>query len=585
MHACTRDCYDTCIFDDSHKPIKDFPTLGFTCSRGNMDLKRNDKNRILNAYIEGKEADIKEAVREIARIINGTSKDEILHVDYDGNQGLLTWYFPARLWNALGTVSTDYSICSAEGHNAIKLHYGSSLGALPEDFIKAKAVVFWGSEAAFSFIHGWKLLANKRKVTIDVRLSETAKRSDRVYIIKPSSDAFLALGIIKYLIELGLENPLIDDLQALQDYVRAYDWELIENTTGLKKEEIKELSIFYKEEKPLTIIGFALGRTYNGGHAISLISLIPALIGLRYGFYYSNSQGFNIDFEYLRGYHLSKPSRIVNMSKIWKEVEEGKIKVIFTWNANPYHSLPRWDVIREKVEEGEVKLIVHDPFWSETAKIANIVIPAPTYLEKYDVVYGYWHDYLIYNEPIRDAKGIDEVRLMRMIAEELRLRHPLIEEDEWDAVDRSISKTGISLEELRQKKVVKIKNLNRGYQVAKVLPLPNLTPPPNDDYYLVFSSHPNHTNSQFKELFNTEPIVYNCCFDGTGFLENEKGRVKVIFRKSEGVQKNVLFMFKSSLIDLEGKPINSICNDTSNEYGKTPQLNATIIRKVIIDKN
>ncbi|MFP3259681.1 MAG: dehydrogenase [Sulfolobus sp.] len=585
MHACTRDCYDTCIFDDSHKPIKDFPTLGFTCSRGNMDLKRNDKNRILNAYIEGKEADIKEAVREIARIINGTSKDEILHVDYDGNQGLLTWYFPARLWNALRTVSTDYSICSAEGHNAIKLHYGSSLGALPEDFIKAKAVVFWGSETAFSFIHGWKLLANKRKVTIDVRLSETAKRSDRVYIIKPSSDAFLALGIIKYLIELGLENPLIDDLQALQEYVRAYDWELIENTTGLKKEEIKELSIFYKEEKPLTIIGFALGRTYNGGHAISLISLIPALIGLRYGFYYSNSQGFNIDFEYLRGYHLSKPSRIVNMGKIWKEVEEGKIKVIFTWNANPYHSLPRWDVIREKVEEGEVKLIVHDPFWSETAKIANIIIPAPTYLEKYDVVYGYWHDYLIYNEPIRDAKGIDEVRLMRMIAEELRLRHPLIEEDEWDAVDRSISKTGISLEELRQKKVVKIKNLNRGYQVAKVLPLPSLTPPPNDDYYLVFSSHPNHTNSQFKELFNTEPIVYNCCFDGTGFLENEKGRVKVIFRKSEGVPKNVLFMFKSSLIDLEGKPINSICNDTPNEYGKTPQLNATIIRKVIIDKN
>ncbi|MFP3202268.1 MAG: molybdopterin-dependent oxidoreductase [Sulfolobus sp.] len=585
MHACTRDCYDTCIFDDSHKPIKDFPTLGFTCSRGNTDLKRNDKNRILNAYIEGKEANIKEAVREIARIINGTSKDEILHVDYDGNQGLLTWYFPARLWNALRTVSTDYSICSAEGHNAIKLHYGSSLGALPEDFIKAKAVVFWGSETAFSFIHGWKLLANKRKVTIDVRLSETAKRSDRVYIIKPSSDAFLALGIIKYLIELGLENPLIDDPQALQDYVRAYDWELIENTTGLKKEEIKELSIFYKEETPLTIIGFALGRTYNGGHAISLISLIPALIGLRYGFYYSNSQGFNIDFEYLRGYHLSKPSRIVNMSKIWKEVEEGKIKVIFTWNANPYHSLPRWDVIREKVEEGEVKLIVHDPFWSETAKIANIVIPAPTYLEKYDVVYSYWHDYLIYNEPIRDAKGIDEVRLMRMIAEELRLRHPLIEEDEWDAVDRAISKTGISLEELRQKKVVKIKNLNRGYQVAKVLPLPNLTPPPNDDYYLVFSSHPNHTNSQFKELFNTEPIVYNCCFDGTGFLENEKGRVKVIFRKSEGVPKNVLFMFKSSLIDLEGKPINSICNDTSNEYGKTPQLNATIIRKVIIDKN
>ena len=585
MHACTRDCYDTCIFDDFHKPIKDFPTLGFTCSRGNTDLKRNDKNRVLNAYIDGKEVDVKEAVREVAKIINSTPKDEILHVDYDGNQGLLTWYFPARLWNVLRTASTDYSICSAEGHNAIKLHYGSSLGALPEDFIKAKAVVFWGSEAVFSFIHGWKLLANKRKVTIDVRLSETAKRSDKVYIIKPSSDAFLAVGIIKSLIDLGLDNPLVDDLQALKEYIKAYDWELIENITGLRREEIKELSIFYKEEKPLTVIGFALGRTYNGGHAISLISLIPALIGLRYGFYYSNSQGFNIDFDYLRGYHLSKPSRIVNMGKIWKEVEEGRIKVIFTWNANPYHSLPGWDIIKEKVEEGEVKLIVHEPFWSETAKIANIVIPAPTYLEKYDVVYSYWHDYLVYNEPIRKGRGVDEIKLMRMIADELELRHPLIEENEWEAVDHAISKTGVSLEELRQKKVVKIRNLNKGYQIAKVLPLPNLTPPPDDGYYLVFSSHPNHTNSQFKELFNSEPIVYNCCFDGIGFLENEKGRVKVVFRKSEGIPKNVLFMFKSSLIDLEGKPINSICSDIPNEYGKTPQLNATIIKKVIMDKN
>jgi len=98
-------------------------------------------------------------------------------VEYDGNQGLLTWYYPARLWNAMGAVSTDYSICSLEGHEAIKAHYGSSMGALPEEMEKYRAVVFWGSEAVYSFIHGWRILKDKYKITVDVRVSELPREA------------------------------------------------------------------------------------------------------------------------------------------------------------------------------------------------------------------------------------------------------------------------------------------------------------------------------------------------------------------------------------------------------------------------
>ncbi|QIW23505.1 dehydrogenase [Sulfolobus sp. S-194] len=573
MIACTRDCYDTCIFDSNYKPLNIFPVNGFTCSRGITDLKRNEINRVDSAYIEGKPVSIDEAVKYVVKKIKEVRKEEILHVDYDGNQGLLTWYYPARLWNVIGAASTDYSICSAEGHEAIKIHYGTSFGALPEDFAKYNAVVFWGSEAVFSFIHGWRILSNKYKITIDVRMSETAKRSEKVYIINPSSDAFLAIGIIKTLFYEGLyDSSLIDDIETLKNYVNSYDFSSIEEVTGLSQEEIEELAELYYYYKPLTIIGFALGRTYNGGDAISLISLIPALLGIKRGFFYSNSQGGGIDFSYLRGLHIAKPSRIIGMAEVGKEVEKGNVKFLFNWNSNPIHSLPGSDKIKEALEEGKLFLVSHDPFWNETTKIANVVIPAPTFLEKYDVVYSYWHNYIVYNEPIRSQKGITEVELMKKFAKEYGIiSHPLIGENEWSAVNNAIRGTGVSLQELKDKKIVKI---NKTIEVnkVKVEPLPKLTLPPKG-IYLVFSSHPNHTNSQFKEIYSQMPIAYNSQFDGIGYLENSNGKVKVLLKKDESIPNNVVFMFKSSLIGLDNNPVNSLIGSEKGRYGGTPLLN------------
>lgn len=578
MIACTRDCYDTCIFDENYRPLKVFPINGFTCSRGITDLRRNEVNRVNSAYIDGRQVNINEAISYVVKKLREVRKEEVIHIDYDGNQGLLTWYYPSRFWNAIGSASTDYSICSAEGHEAIKLHYGSSFGALPEDFLKYNAVVFWGSEAVFSFIHGWKLLSNKYKIVIDVRKSETAKRGEKAYIINPSSDAFLAVGIIKALIYEGLyETSVIDDLKALKEYVNKFDYSLIESVTGLREDEILELAELYYYYKPLTIIGFALGRTFNGGDAISLISLIPALLGLKRGFFYANSQGWGIDFSYLRGLHVSRPSRIVGMAEVGKEVENGRIKFIFTWNSNPIHSLPMADRIKEAVEDGKVFLVSHDPFWNETTRIANVVIPAPTFLEKEDVVYSYWHNYLVYNEPIRRRRGIDEVELMKMLAIEYGISsHPLIEEDKWKALDVAIRNTGIRISELKEKKVVKINRIIEVEKV-KVKPLPELKEPPKGKF-LVFSSHPNHTNSQFKEIYPQLPIVYNRNLEGEGFLENENGRVKVILKRDEEIPDNVVFMFKSTLTDLEGKPINSLISEQKGKYGHTPLLNGHTVK-------
>ncbi|WP_338599244.1 molybdopterin-dependent oxidoreductase [Sulfolobus tengchongensis] len=585
VHACTRDCYDTCIFDDNHTPLNIFPINGFTCSRGIADLKRNYMNRIDTAYIEGKPVSIEQALDLIANEIRKRRKEEILHVDYDGNQGLLTWYFPARLWNVMGTASTDYSICSSEGHEAIKLHYGSSVGAFPEDFLKFESFVIWGSESAFSFIHGWNLIKDKFKITIDVRLSETAKRSDKRYIVKPGSDAYLAIGIMKKLFEKNWANTsLLDEPTKLKEYVFSFKDDEIEENTGLSKSQIEELAEIYYERRPLTIIGFALGRSLNGGDAISLISLIPALLGMRRGFYYSNSQGLGIDFRYLRGLHKYSPSRIVGMADVGKEVEEGKITFMFVWNSNPLHSLPMSDRIQEAVKEGKLFLVVHDPFWSETAKIANVVLPAPTYLEKEDIVYSYWHNYLVYNRPILPKIGITEIELMRKLANRLEILDEILYENEWLAISKA---TNVDVEELKIKGFIKVTPKYPDGKV-KVEPLPKQLVKPNE-YVVVFSSHPNYTNSQFKEVYgNKATVVYNSEYEGVGFLHTKYGKVKVLFKKDSSMQKGVLFVFKSSLFDLNGKPFNSIIGFTKGKYGNTPILNTDsirIIKEIEVDNN
>ncbi|AOL16346.1 dehydrogenase [Sulfolobus sp. A20] len=577
VHACTRDCYDTCIFDDSHKPLDIFPFQGFTCSRGIADLKRNDKNRITSALIEGKEVSIDEAIDYVVKEIRKRRRDQIVHVEYDGNQGLLTWYFPARLWNVMQTASIDYSICSAEGHEAIKSHYGNSVGALPEDFVKFNSFVIWGSETVFSFIHGWSLIKDKYKIVIDVRMSETAKRSEEHYIVRPGSDVYLAVGIIKALFIRGLaDTSLLDYPEKLKEYVNSFDDEEIIQRTGLSRESIEHLAEFYYNKKPLTIIGFALGRSLNGGDAISMISLIPALLGMRNGFYYANSQGLGINFKYLRGLHKYSPSRIVKMAEVGKEIEEEKISFMFVWNSNPLHSLPMSDRIYEAVEEGKLFLVVHDPFWSETAKIANVVLPAPTYLEKEDVVYSYWHNYLVYNRPMFPKRGISEVELMRKLAKKLEIYDDLVYENEFKAIEYA---TGVDINELKAKGYVKL-SVKYPNSKIRVEPLPDkdkLVIP--KDYVIVFSSHPNYTNSQFKETYGDKQcLIYNSEVEGEGYIISKYGRVKVKFKVDSSLPKGLLFTFKSNLIGIDGVPLNSIIGDRFGKFGNTPIINSDGIK-------
>ncbi|ABL88970.1 molybdopterin oxidoreductase [Pyrobaculum islandicum DSM 4184] len=613
MIACTRDCFDTCIFRPVYRggkleklvPIDEFPTLGFTCARGVADVKRlSSPKRIKRPVLRGERQQIEvswsRALEELALRIRETHPEEVLHIDYDGNQGLLTWYYPARLFNALGAASTDYSICSAEGSEAIKLHWGRSYGAMPEE-LGRRPVVFWALDAATSFIHGWALAKRARNATaaVDVVWTATMKNVDLPVLVKPGTDVVLALGIAREIILRGeYDRDFVDrytyGFDKFVKYVETYTPEYVEAETGVRRETLFRLVEFYLR-RPVTVIGFAIGRTENGGEAARAISLIHALLGDPAGFYYSNSGAWGIDFAYLRGLHMAKPGRVVNMGLLGSWIDD--FDIIYVWNANPVLTLPQGNRLAEAAARGDVFLAVHTPFIDETAEAAHLVLPAPTYLEKDDVVYSYWHNYLVYNTAVAEPPGEArrETWVVAKLAELLGLaEHPLMREDPWEAVDKAIRGAGVTLKELKERGYVKLRApdyYNFSTATGKVefysvtaerrglSPLPQYKKP-QDALVLTFPPNPLYTNSQFRDIYGEPPPrVYMNPRDYVGdcvVLYNEQGEVVLEASPDPSVPPGVV-VYRGIGKDLRGVPINAVARGEPGLYGGTPKLYTTYV--------
>nr|MCG2863894.1 dehydrogenase [Vulcanisaeta sp.] len=144
----------------------------------------------------------------------------------------------------------------------------------------------------------------------------------------------------------------------------------------------------------------------------------------------------------------------------------------------------------------------------------------------------------------------------------------------------------VTLDELRSRKIVKIKPRYLPTEEPDALPLPNLVEPEplgNNEVYLVFASHPLYTNTQFREVYGElEPIVYTHDYEGIVYLSTSRGTVRVKAVKDPRIPPGVAVMYKNGLVDLDGKPVNSIIEPNKGKYAGTPRLNGIRVRITIV---
>lgn len=637
--VCARDCYDTCaliatldeseqilsIRGDKRNPV----TQGFTCPRGAKDHVRLNENRVASPFLrDGNhfeqtdwEKGLSTVCENLGKTIENHGAEAILHLDYAGNTGLLTGAFPQRLWNAIGASQTDHALCSSSGHKALALHYGSSHGTTPLELLSRDLVVFWGFNAAVSSPHMWALARQARKsrgtqiVVIDPTESRTARDADLWIRPRPGSDVALAYGVSNYLIE---NNHV--DVDFIGKWTRGFEqlkveankWtpDRVQRITGVTWESIRQLGEAYRSLTPsATMIGIGLQKCDQGADQVRAVSFIPALLGLHRGFFYGNGDSFSINKPLISGRALTdKTPRIVEQVALADLVKHGQFKFIYVSCMNPALTLPNQRLFREGISRPDVFVVVHETHWTKTAQFADAVFPAPTYLEKDDLVIPWSHNYLQYSNavvrPITDSRS--EIWVMREIAKRLGLTADWLYEDPWVAVELALEdacEEG-SLESLRSGEVLKLRRKPRnnyttpsgkiefhssGAVEMGLNRMPRQTPLRIETgrVILLTSATSKYTSTQFQEVYGPIPavVVINAqdadrlaIENGDVLtLSNEYGEVRVKATISSTVPPGTAWSPRQSE-GLAGEPQNCLMSSNPQEIGSGPRFNSTAVR-------
>ena len=565
-----------------------------------------------------------DALKEIALKAKEVSErdgpESILQYGYCGTTGLVQRFFPSRFFNAIGASRISGSICAGAGEKALEVVYGSSLGMLPDEIEKCRLIVVWGMNPAWSSPHGFEMLrrASKRGAKIYiVDPVKTATTELGIHLrIRPTTDAAFALGIMNHLIQNRLCNEMFLDANAagfgkLAGVAGKFDMKAMSKTTGLAISQIEDFIGDYVSLRPSCImIGYGMQRHRNGGDMVRAISMLPALIGESRGFFYSTDIE-DIDMDYLEGTSLRSRKLVEhNMVNIGRTLSTGKVRMMFVYNSNPLATLPNQELVRKGFSRDGLYTVVHDLFQTDTADYADMVLPATSSFEHFDIHTSYFHPFLSVNEkaiePLGEAKCNTD--LFRALATAMRLKQrELFEEDEKVAknlVSKSksvegkfedITKKGYLKRKVPDRRVFdtptrKIELYSESAEKEGLGGLPTHSEVARTNPYMLLSPvHKFLSRSQYHLRWpDIQPLVYinprdakaEGVEDGAPVsLSNEFGEMTAKCELSDAVPEGVLLMYSAPWPKLsDGKNVNFLTTDFVQRYGDNSAFNSTFVK-------
>jgi len=348
--------------------------------------------------------------------------ESVLPYSYGGSNGLLTQdTSDATLFRRLGASRLARTVCAAPSGAANLALYGKMPSVSYEDFPEARFILLWGANPSASGIHLVPYIREAQRrgaalVVVDPRLTPLAKQADIHLAVRPGTDLPVALAIHRYLFEEGRADSAFlaehaDGADRLRDRAREWTFERAAAEADVDAGALRRVAEMYAGASPALVrCGWGQERNRNGGSATMAILALPAVagkFGVRGGGYtMSNSASWGITRTWIGA---GEPStRLVNMNHLGRALlhyNDPPIDVLFVYNSNAAVTTPAQQQVFDGLSREDLFTVVFDQVMTDTARYADVLLPATTFLEGYEIARGYGPMTLRLGRPVVEPVG------------------------------------------------------------------------------------------------------------------------------------------------------------------------------------
>ncbi|MGA2226635.1 MAG: molybdopterin-dependent oxidoreductase [Syntrophobacteraceae bacterium] len=458
--TCALDCPDNCgmiaeVKEGRLTRLRGNPdhgyTRGYLCRKGyRYPARVYSEKRILHPLrkVDGQWRRISwdealDVIAEKIRFFRETYGDaSIMHYQRSASWGA-TKHLVKRFFNLLGDVTMQTgSLCAGSVMAAQKADMGARLGNDPEEFLNSRAILIWGKDPCKSSLHVVPILREAQKkgariALIDPLRTKSASIADMHAAPRPGSDGYLAMGIAKEMVGMGLiDREFLDQhtagYESYLSLIDSFTQEEITRACDVTLDAIQQLARLYGQAKPASILlGYGINKWV---HSVEMIRLIDAL-GALTGNIGRAGGGVNHGFNTRRHFDVSvmapaaRKHRTIAEPLLGPGILESKdpaVRMIWINGTNPMVSCPDSNTVSRALMGLDFRVVI-DHFMTDTAELADIFLPATTFVEEDDILVSWGHNWIgpvnKAIEPLGEAKS--DLGIVQELAGRMGLSHEM----------------------------------------------------------------------------------------------------------------------------------------------------------------
>ncbi len=402
-----------------HHPDRLMHPLRRTGEKGSTDFERITWDQALDEVAEG-----------LLKAEQAHGAEAVWPYYYAGTMGLVMRDGIHRLRNAKGYTGMYDTICTAVSVPGFWAGTGSLRGPDPREMALSDLVVIWGTNPVHTQVNVMTHAIKARKdrgakiAVVDVYETSTMKQADIGIILKPGTDGAFACGVMHVLFRDGFANW--DYLDKYSDCPKEFEAHLADKTpewasviTGVTADRIVEFAHLIGNTKRTYLrLGYGFCRTRNGPvnmhAAVSIATVTGAWLHEGGGAFHNNGSIYHMNKSLIEGQDIHDPSvRYLDQTRLGPvltgdryDLADGPpITALFIQNTNPVSVCPEQDKVKQGFARDDLFVCVHEQFMTETARMADIVLPATMFMEHDDIYQSGGHQHLILGPKIIEAPG------------------------------------------------------------------------------------------------------------------------------------------------------------------------------------